>query len=73
MQVLEGLNILIFLCLWLSVTLNGCGMVVQLKIGFFRYLWEVCFFYLLWAIKAGCLQVGSQISHLQGGCKNKTQ
>lgn len=44
MQVLEGLNILIFLCLWLSVTLNGCGMVVQLKIGFFRYLWEVCFF-----------------------------
>lgn len=41
MQALEGLNIFIFLCLWLSVTLNGCGMVVQLKIGFFRYLWEV--------------------------------
>lgn len=41
MQALEGLNIFIFLCLWFSVTLNGCGMVVQLKIGLFRYLWEV--------------------------------
>lgn len=71
MQALEGLNIFIFLCLWLSVTLNGCGMVVQLKWFLQISLGSccTCFGQLKWV----CLPVDSQIRHLQGGCKSKTQ